>query len=103
MGWVNSCLVPPPPPQLYGPGGAGAQAPVVRLEKAFCHPYSPSHWPRLPVSRLVPPTPVTNGRSAGNSTVLEGTSVPPAVWSPLSPEEKFTVIPVSAASSENCW
>ena len=55
------------------------------------------------MNTLVPPTPVTYGRSAGNSTVLAARSVPPAVWSPASPEEKFTVMPVSAASSENCW
>jgi hypothetical protein len=49
----------------------------------------------------VPPTPVTNGTSAGNSTVFADRSVPPAVWSPSSPEEKLTVMPVSAASREN--
>ena len=54
------------------------------------------------MNTLVPPTPVTKGRSAGNSTVLDARSVPPAVWSPSSPEEKLTVMPVSAASVENC-
>jgi hypothetical protein len=29
-------------------------------------------------------------------------SVPPSVWSPASPEEKLTVMPVIAASVENC-
>ena len=58
--------------------------------------------PLRPIRMLLPPTPVTYGASAGNSTVLAARFVLPAVWSPLSPLEKFTVMPVSAASSENC-
>src|ERR1700750_3376874 len=101
-GWANSWLVPPPPPELYFPGGGGVQAPLVSVEYEVCQPYSPSHWRWLPMNTLVPPTPVTRGRSAGKSTVLEARSVPPLVWSPASPLEKFTVMPVSAASVENC-
>ena len=50
-------LVPPPPPELYVPGGAGAHAPLVNAEYALCQPYSQIQLPREPMPTLVPPMP----------------------------------------------
>ena len=51
--------MPPPPPELYVPGGAGAHAPLVSTEYELCQPYSHIQLPREPMPTLVPPMPDT--------------------------------------------
>src|SRR5215475_5337680 len=100
-GCANRWLVPPPDPYRYAPGGVGANAPSLpSVDFAVSQPVSNRYWLLEPTPSDVPPTAVTHGLDAGQSGVAAAAfaGLPP-VSSPLSPDEKYTPMPVTAACS----
>src|SRR5438105_2564559 len=89
-------LVPPPPPYRNTPGGFGNQFPPLTVENPVPQGTSNRRRSSRLTPSVVPPADMTHCEEAGQSTVRY-----PSVWvsSPLSPEEKETVIPVVAACS----
>ena len=80
------------------PGGVGLQAPLTRLLRPVSQPVSNRYCPLAPTPSEVPPTAVTHGLDAGQSGVADAALAgSPPVSSPLSPDEKYTPIPVAAA------
>src|SRR5262249_38491504 len=79
-------------------GTAGLPSPRTSPARPVSHPVWNRYWRVSPTPSEVPPTAVTQGLDAGQPAVAEAALAgSPPVSSPLSPEEKYTPIPVAAA------